>query len=242
MTAFDLPWLSEDEVLFHRIEAFHRQRVEAIASGRSPIGKRDEGILVVHLIPTACAKGRTRFDGETLKRHGAGISPPGDRGSYSRFNVDGLLNYSGHEEVFAYSQLFRDGRLEAVMPDVAYLMDRQQNGARCLRGSICEKAVFETVAGYLQFCRAIELSPPIQMFSALIGCAGVRICTDWSFRDLSTHGIDRSPAFLPEIEITAINAEPTRLLRPWCDTLWQACGMERSFNFDQQGTWRERRR
>ena len=54
---------------------------------------------------------------------------------------------------------------------------------------------------------------------------------------------DRLPAaFFPEVEIGSLDEEPVKLLRPWCDTLWQACGMERSFNFDQEGKWRERRR
>jgi hypothetical protein len=243
MTSFAQPWLAEDEVLFHRMEAFHRQRVEAIASGQSLLDKRDGGILVVHLIPRSCVQGRLRFDGAKLKEHGGLVPPLGGRGDYARFNVDGLLRYNGHEVVRDYSQLFRDGRLEAVMPEVAFPLDRKQkDSVHCLRDSICEEAVFNTVAGYLRFCKAIGLDVPIQMFSALIGCEGVRICTDMSFRDISDHAIDRSPVFLPDIEISSLDAGPKDLLRPWCDTLWQACGMERSFSFDQQGQWRERRR
>ena len=89
---------------------------------------------------------------------------------------------------------------------------------------------------------AIGLDVPIQMFSALVGCKGVRICTDMSFHDLADHGIDRSPVFFPKVEIGSLDKEPMKLLRPWCDTLWQACGMERSFSFDQEGRWRERLR
>ncbi len=178
-----------------------------------------------------------------LKEHGGGITPLGGRGGYSRFNVDGLLNYDGNESIRAYLQLFRDGRLEAAMPEASYPLDRQhKNSVHCLRDSICEQAVFNTVAGYLKFCKAIGLDVPIQLFSALVGCNGVRICTDTSFRDLSDRGIDRYPVFFPEVEIGSLDDEPMKLLRPWCDTLWQACGMERSFSFDQEGRWRERRR
>jgi hypothetical protein len=243
MTTFAQSWLSEDEVLFHRMEAFHRQRVEAIASGQSPLGKRDDGILVVHLIPRSCVQARNRFDGAKLKEHGGTVPALGGRGGYARFNVDGLLNYEGNEVLRAYSQLFRDGRLEAAMPEIAFPLDRQQKkGVRCLRESLCEQAVFNTVAGYLRFCKAIGLGVPIHIFSALVGCEGVRICTDMTFHDVSEHAIDRSPAFVPDIELTSLDAEPMTALHPWCDTIWQACGMERSFSFDQQGNWRERRR
>lgn len=243
MRTFAEPWLSEDEMLFHRMEAFHRQRVEAVTGEDSPLSVRGGGILVLHLIPRSCAQGRARFDGAKLKEHGGGVPPLGGRGGYSRFNVDGLLNYDGNESIRAYSQLFRDGSLEAAMPEASYPLDRQQkNSVHCLRDSICEQAVFNTVAGYLKFCKAIGLDVPIQMFTALVGCKGVRICTDTSFRDLSDHGIDRSPAFFPEVEIGSLDEAPVKLLRPWCDTLWQACGMERSFSFDSDGNWRERRR
>ena len=62
------------------------------------------------------------------------------------------------------------------------------------------------------------------------------------FKRLKGMEIDRSPAFLPEVEIPAVDADPVKLLRPWCDTLLQACGLEKSLNFDVQGNWRERRR
>ena len=66
MTTFAQPWLSEDEVLFHRMEVFHRQQVNAIASGQSPLGEREDGVLVVHFIPRSCVHTRTRFDGAKL--------------------------------------------------------------------------------------------------------------------------------------------------------------------------------
>lgn len=243
MTTFAEPWLTEEEVLFHRMESFHRHRVETITTGQSPLGKRNGGLLVVHLIPRSCVQTRPRLDGAKLKEHASSVPPLGGRGGSARFNVDGVLNYDGSKTVRAYSQLYRDGRLEAAMSEVAFPLDRQQkDSVHCLRDSICEEAVFNMMAGYLQFCKAIGLDAPVQMFSALIGCEGVRICTDLSFRDVSDHAIDRSPAFLPCINITSLDAEPKALLRPWCDTLWQACGIERSFSFDGSGHWRERRR
>jgi hypothetical protein len=223
------------------MEVFHQQRAEAIASGQSPLGKRDDGILVVHLIPRSCVQGRSRFGGAKLKEHGGSLPALGGRGVSMRFNVDGLLNSPSTGEYKAYSQLFRDGRLEAAMLAAPLPTGRQRkDSVRCLRDSACEEAVFNTVAGYLQFCKAIGLRVPIQMFSALIGCEGVRICTNTTCNEVSEHAIDRSPAFLPDIEITSLDAEPRAVLRPWCDTLWQACGMERSFSFDKDGNWRER--
>jgi hypothetical protein len=225
------------------METFHRQRVAAATGADSLLSSQDGGVLVLHLIPRSCALGRTGLDGAKLKEHGRNIPALRGQGySYSRFNVDGLLNYEGRESIHSYTQIFRDGRLEAAKPDVAFEMDyRGQSGPRCLRDAVCERAVINTVAGYLRFCIAAGLEAPIWMFSAIIGCKGVRICTDPRFRDASEHGIDRSTVFFPGLEIVSLVGEPLKLLRSWCDVLWQTCGMERSFNFNDQGEWRERR-
>lgn len=70
MTTFAQPWHSEDEVLFHRMETLHRQRVEAVTGNDSLLTVRGGGILVLHLIPRLCSLIRTQFDGAKLREHG----------------------------------------------------------------------------------------------------------------------------------------------------------------------------
>jgi len=55
-------WLTPEEVVFDRLAQFHRQRVEAIALGQMFIGKPDNGMFVVHLMPEQSARTRLRFD------------------------------------------------------------------------------------------------------------------------------------------------------------------------------------
>jgi hypothetical protein len=242
MAAFESPWLSEEEVLFHRMDSFHRQRVEAIGSGKTPQSVREGGLLIVHLFPLSSVRNRNHCDVPKLFEHGKEIPALGERGGDSRPNVDGLLIQKGTKDLRAYSQIFRDGRLEGVMSGITFLADRQEkNGVLGLCDSVCDKAVFGTIAGYLRFCQALELAPPIKMFSALLGCKGVKIYSDWTFHDTSEHSFDRSPLYLPEIEIGRLDVEVQTVLRPWCDSVWQACGFEKSHNFDEHGIWRERR-
>ena len=42
---------------------------------------------------------------------------------------------------------------------------------------------------------------------------------------------------LPEIVIEERAAEPTKVLRPLFDMVWNAFGFSRSFNYDEQGNW-----
>lgn len=234
--------LPREEIIFQRMRDFHLQRVSAVAAGDVPLQQRDGGILVLHLIPESCVFSRTSLDGGTLKEQGTRIRPLGDRGGNTRFNVEGFLNFSGYKEVRAYSQLFRDGRLESVMSDVGYPVHPQaEKSPYAIRCGLTERSVFEVVHDYLRFCKTIEFVPPVWLFSALVECKGFRMMTDRRFRDLSEMAVDRSPAILPELEISKFDAEPHELLHPWCDFFWQASGVERSFNFDQEGNWHEPR-
>ena len=235
-------WLSEEELVFYRMVTFHRERVEAVAANTKTLSKLQKGILIIHLIPQQCVIGRSRFESTKLKEHGIRVCPLGERGSNSRFNVDGLRNSGGRDEVRAYSQIYRDGRVEAVMSDAAYPHDRQQEQSGfVLRDIICEKGAIDLVRSYLVFCKAMEIAAPIWMFSALLDCEGVGFLTDRNCRDVSEHSIDRSPAFIPELEITALDTKVDSLLQPWCDSLWQTSGLERSWSYDEQANWHERR-
>jgi hypothetical protein len=145
--------------------------------------------------------------------------------------------------------VFRDGRIESAMSEVTFQTngnysqpeEKAANRPRYLRDTICERAVFKFVKDALSFCTGIGAPPPLTMFSALVGCKGVLFYSEWGHRH-SLGGIDRTPAYLPDIEIAALDPNLMQLLRPWCDSLLQACGLDGSLNFDDAGNWRERRR
>jgi len=49
--------------------------------------------------------------------------------------------------------------------------------------------------------------------------------------------IDRDILLLPEVLVDEFSAETPQVLRPAFDALWQACGFERSQNYDASGNW-----
>lgn len=252
MTPIIQNFLSEDEIVFQRMETIHRQRVEIIATGQSPVGAVKDGVLVVHLIPHSSVTTRTRQEGTKLTQAGNVLSAFGDDGRYgtSRFNVDGLLLLDSDREPLAWTQIFRSGAIEAASSAITFSTadpyirgkpDVPQSIPRYLRDDACEKAVFQLVGEYCKFCNTVGVLAPFTMFSALVGCQGVQIQSHRGF-SVSLRSVDRSPAFLPEIEFEGFDFDPMSQLRPWCDTLFQAIGFEKSPNFDENGEWSERRR
>ena len=138
-------WLSEEELVFHRMLTFHRERIAELSANTQMNSHVGKGILIVHLIPKQSIVARTQVATKQLKEYGSRVRPLGEQGGSSRFNVDGFMNYSGRDELRAYSQIFRDGRIEAVMSDAAYSR-RNETNAFVLRDRVCEKGVMNSFA------------------------------------------------------------------------------------------------
>lgn len=51
--------------------------------------------------------------------------------------------------------------------------------------------------------------------------------------------LDRPLAFLPEMAFDDFSVKTSVELRPWCDILWQCCGLEKSHHYDAHGNWHE---
>ena len=222
-----------EELVHHRMVSYHRQRVEAIIGGDSPFRLKPGGRLIVHLIPAESVRSRKRFTASELKAHGNALRPLGEQSGRFRFNADGFVSYDGEGEIGAYTQLHRDGRLESVMTDATY----EQHGFKALRDGFIERAIFEVVGEYLRFCEGIGIAAPMWAFVALSGCQGVRGKT---WHGLGDEAIQSPVVFLPEFEIESLEIEPVTHLRPLFDCLANAVGLERSLNYDEQGSRRER--
>lgn len=233
--------LSEAELTLHRMRQFHRERVEAVQKGESHVRLNDPSRLVLHLIPEEAVRAPKSLAAAQLKEAAQSIRPLGERsGGYSegRFNADGYLLYSGRDAVRYYSQLYRSGVYEGVMAEAVF---QQQGRAKILRENWCEEALIGAMGGYLPFAKALGLEPPFWMFAALVGCEGARLWLNRAWEELSQYAVDRQVVFLPETRIDAFDTDPVKHLRPMIDVLWNAAGLERSFNYDEQGNRTPRR-
>ncbi len=233
--------MTEAERILHRMTSFHRERVEAIHKDQSHVRLNDPTRLIVHVVPEEAIRAPKSLSAADLKRASQSIRPLTERnGGYheSRFNADGFLLYNGRDAVRYYSQLYRNGVYEGVMAEAVF---QHQDRPRILRENWCEEAILGGMGGYLSFAKTLGLEPPFWMFAALAGCEGARVYVNRSWEELSPHAIDRSIVWLPESKIEAFDTDSVTHLRPMLDVLWNAVGMERSFNYDEQGNRKPRR-
>ena len=57
----------------------------------------------------------------------------------------------------------------------------------------------------------------------------------WWFDE--TFPIDRDVVLIPEIIIEEYDLNSPQLLKPILDSVWNACGFERSLNYTKDGEW-----
>jgi hypothetical protein len=228
-------WLSKEELILHRMRSFHRNRIEELKSGQARDKQEKNGKLVIHCIPEQAVTSRKRFSVSDLSKHSQELRAPDCSYWNPRINADGFACSDSPDGFSGYSQVYRDGRLEAVMTRASF---RSEN-RHVLVDTTCERAILQVTKQYLAFCKAIEISAPIWLFCALVNVEGAGFYSEWP---TERRPIDRPVVELPEMEIAALDSNVDTHLRPLLDCIWNAIGFEGSLNYDEAGNRRERRR
>jgi hypothetical protein len=227
-------WLSREELILHRMRSFHRKRIEDLRIGQPRDKQEKDGKLLIHCIPEQAIMSRKRFTVSELRKHGEALRAPDSPYGNIRLNADGFACSEGPNGFGGYSQLFRDGRLEAVLSRASY----HSENAHYIVDTACERAILQATRQYLAFSKAIGIAPPIWMFCTLVNVEGAAFRPHWGQEG---HTIDRPVVELPETEIACLEIKVDTHLRPLLDCIWNAMGFEASPNYDDEGNYRERR-
>lgn len=229
-----------------RVRAFRDERIGRVLANEMPVPLRsDERVrVVIHALPLATDDGRLDLKGLQAAGTGA-LRPPAESSGWTyRYNLDGLVAYSGPDEgeQRTYSQAFRGGAFEGVFTLRPALTTREHDKQPPeLRALYIENATLSACALYLRALRAGGFSAPVVFFLTLLGVEGMRISGGaWEDPWQRKNVIDRDVLPLPEAlaDDSVRSFEPVELahlFQPVFDSLWQASGWERSLGYDDQG-------
>jgi hypothetical protein len=236
------------ETIYEQMKTFRRDRVHLIMDADTPVltGKNAKAIL--HLLPLESFSARVAFDVKTLQQMATSLYPPTISTPNSRLNIDGLVMYGGgrslKDEQVAYTQLFRNGVIEAVLSDIAgtrqqaVLSDiagtRQQSGNLFLCTYSIENGYRTAVPRYLQCLKKLGVHAPVWCFMTLTGVRGVTIKHPNGGFQMP---IDRDVLLLPETLIDDLAIDTLPILKELFDMIWNAGGQEGSCHFDAQEKW-----
>lgn len=224
------------ESVAERIRSFRADRLLKICSADTPVPLQSGPTIILHLVPIQSAMRAPRIDLAAHERMLWDLAPLGLSSHTHRINLDGYLSYPhfDSEPTMGYAQLFRDGTIESVVVHQAWNADRRFYSLQY------EEEVIKALHGYFSLLSALGVTPPIYAFLSVIGLQNYTFGVDpMRFMEGPYH-VDRDRLILPEMVIDDWSADPATVMRPAFDMVWNAFGLERSFNYDENGHWNQR--
>lgn len=228
--------LSESAI--ERIRNFRAERLAKILGQETPIPLKNTPKCIMHLVPLSISDPTAVYDISYFKKgYLQTIVPLTD--PIKRYNFDGLLAYDrmdNEPEVFAYTQLFRNGCIEGV--DL-WLLRIKEGFGKAIPHVKFERDLVTALKDYLFVLERIGVEPPILVMLSMIGIKGYNmLVTSPEVEIPSRDGVDRDNLILPEVIVDTFEVDHPNVMKPIFDSIWNACGWERSVNYDDDGKWK----
>lgn len=222
-----------------KVRDFRTDRLGALMSGRAPERLVPGALQVLHLIPTQAALGLMNVDPVSYM-NGQGLPVLGAGGGNPRINIDGALAVRNvrAEGTHGYSQFFRNGYFETVQVE-AWNGDEQ----RTALGSVhYEQSIIQLVDRFRAELLRLGYSTEVTAMWSLLGADRTDLGLDrWRFGlDDNMGRFDRPTVVVPDVLLRSEDTSE-QALRPLFDLVWQAAGLLRSYNYDDQGNWAPQR-
>ncbi|MFQ5804572.1 MAG: helix-turn-helix domain-containing protein [Candidatus Methylomirabilales bacterium] len=224
------------ETAQERIRRFRADRVARVLAGETPIAIGDGPKVIAHAIPVGATDSWARFQGLDLRDVVNFLPPLGGSAADWRHNLDGFVVHTHRRDpsINGYSQLFRDGGIEAVNGGLVRL---DPTTGTEFYGTRIERSLVEAFRAYRQLWAMLEVTGPFMVGLVLSGVRGCRIVAGPQFAFDVRSEIDRDIVFIPDVVVEDMSREPSLLLRPLFDMLWNAGGWPASPFFRADGTW-----
>ena len=227
---------TESASALEQARRFRDERLEAIRSGSGPRPLVNDGRIILHIVPIASFSGAVAVDVEDVHQHHRAFSPMGNIAFTPRFNYYGFINERGGEENHGYTQIFRNGALEATKASII----REVDGRRIISGPAQEQHIFQALSNYILGLRDVGVPPPLIIMLTLEGILGVTyVVQDHVWADDYEPPFPEDVLVLPEcvLEDYGEDVDHHRAVRPAFDALWNAIGYSRSQFFNDEGLW-----
>jgi hypothetical protein len=216
--------------------AFRLERINALANGDAFAEMVSGPKLVLHCMPLESFRENPAYNLVGLDD----VWPMAAKdlnGWGAEINLEGVKIVASGKEHSAYTQIFRNGMIEAVRVGVLSV----SHDPKMIPSLVYEKVVVEYLPQCFGILKRLGCPPPVVVGISLIGVRGSKLFVDPQSQMVMgrPNAIDRDVLELPEIVAEDLSAPPS--LKPAFDRVWNACGYPESPHFDAAGNWIERR-
>jgi hypothetical protein len=229
------------ETQAERIRAFRADRLIKIAANEGSVPLGEGAKLVLHVVPMSTFSVGELVDvvGKQALLRTVGVI--GASGHSFGINLDGFFTYSPSAEAshsFGYTLFFRNGAIEAVGIVGATSYTSQDP---IIPSLAYEQETTEFLPQLLGALDRLGVAPPAYVFLSLLGVRGYRFAVHPRLYMRGPGTSDRNDLILPELLIQNFNVQPHQALKPLFDMVWNAFGLARSYNYDEEGNWSPQR-
>ncbi len=216
---------------------FRNDRVKELQNNRTPIRFLPGAKIILHLM----AEGRSTIDPnyniEIIERNPKYLLPIKAIGLETSHTFDGFLTYSTEldGQARSYAHLYRKGIIEVVEGSLIKTIVSKKE----IPSIAFEEEILKVIPYYFEVFRRIGVESPIFMYLSFVQIK------DYTMK-LNNDILGVQPTQYPEdnLKLTDIFIENynkvddiPRLMQPIFDEVWNAFGMFKSFNYDEDGNW-----
>jgi hypothetical protein len=220
-----------------RLNEFRDERIKMILDGEVPVKMEEGGRIVLHIVPRSALESPSNLDLNVVNQ---GRDLPWPIGSWGpgliRYNFDGLLSVSmGSEYANSYLQLFHNGTVEAVNSSLL----ENQSERLTIAGRLFEEETRKVLSSTISLLQGQGVEAPLHIMLSLLRVKGFGMAVDQIFYR-NRNPIDRDALLVPARVLESFDGDVDQLLLPAFNRIWNASGIARSPNFDENGKWKER--
>lgn len=228
-------FLQSDSVI-QKVKDLHAEHLLKIEADHTPYLLRSSKRIIIDIIPLESISSKVSINQrqvESLVMPNSTLLAPmffGGGWTPNQINLEGWVSWSSMTEgaVRSYTQINRNATIEAV--DSSCL-----EGDEKLRIDMVELEVFEQIKKGLEILQLLGVNTPVYIFVSLTGIKNYKIIRNQRHRQTDTIPIRQSRLDLPEIVLNGYEESIEPLIKPSFDLVWNACGLEKSDNFNDEG-------
>ena len=227
---------ARSEGLTDKVADFRAERVGAVQAGKTPVPLEAGGRMILHIIPRAAFGAPAPFEIATLRAQENRIDSMGGSGNH-RVNLDGFLTYGTWtgKEACAYTQIFRNGCVEAVT------ILRARDERPLIGCTAYEEMAIDVVERYLEVAAKIGVREPFHVCLTFVDVKGAEFVVPSRLTYTKKHSeliATEETLTMPEVVIAEGDAKAETALKPIFDSVWNTFAFEGSRSYNEEGEWR----
>lgn len=233
-TAFNL-----SSTITDKIKLFVQERISKLNINETPIPYKSDVKLIMHLIPFESFANSNLLHVRDFEKEVRKLKPIYSGGWNHKINFDGHLLYNFGEERVSSSfvQCYKNGIVEYVNSSMLLSFNSTE---KIIPSVLYEQELIETLDSTLKYLQNINMECPIFLFLSFVNIKDYEMAVDrtkfWFGR--SKYTMDRDMLITPELIINNYNIDTKTILKPVFDSIWNACGLSESLNYDENNNFK----